>query len=237
MCRLLIIDETDAITEKIKKLNSPIISELHYASQISEILAITKTHQLDVIVSDIKLGNIDLFPTLEQIKISCDNSIPIIILTSNSDREKVVSAAKLGTMGYFLKPVEEGVLVEKIKKTVDSFKRQHSARQFVRVRPADKDITDLNFKDPRKGDMVTGTLIDISLGGLGFLQNTEKSYHKLLSHDKVKINLKINNYSLLLPCEVVTSDEMRCNVKFNNISKMYQEILSNYIYQRTSGIL
>ncbi len=235
MCRLLIIDETDAMTEKIKKLNSPIVSELYYTGQISEILAITKTHQIDLILSDIKLGNIDLFPTLEKIKIACDNSIPIIILTSDSDRDKVVSAAKLGTMGYFLKPIEEGILLEKIKRTIDSFKRQHTARQFVRVRPADEDITDLSFKDPRKGDLVTGTLIDVSLGGMGFLQNTEKSCHKLLPRDKVQINLKINNYSLLLSCEVITSDDTRCNVKFNNISKMYQEILSSYIYQRTNG--
>jgi len=236
MCKLLIIDKTITLAEKIKQLDSPIISKLHHATQVSEILEIINTHPIDIIVSDVKLDNVDLFPILEKIKISTKNSIPIAILTSNADRDQVIYAAKIGTMGYFLKPIKEEVFVEKIQKIIASFKKQHIARQFVRVRPADEDITELRFRDPRKGNLITGTLVDVSIGGLGFLQNTEKIEHKLSPNDKLKISLKINNYSLLLPCEVMSSDEMRCNVKFNNISKMYQEILSNYIYQRTNNI-
>jgi DNA-binding NtrC family response regulator len=49
-----------------------------------------------------------------------DASIPLMFLTSNSQREHVDAAIKMGAIDFFIKPPNEDLIYNKLKKFLDS---------------------------------------------------------------------------------------------------------------------
>jgi|GEM_PF-3154956 len=231
MYNILIIDKIKIAYKKLSEVNSGVIGNIFFAGDVQETKNILKNTSIDIIISDITLDREDAFPLLEWIK-SNYRTIPILIVTSNTSRDKVLKAASIGTMGYFLKPIEEKVLIQKIKSAMETFKNQHPERNYVRVHPLGEDNVDLKFADPKTNQILSANLIDISLGGMAFVQPAGQYMGTIQKNDRLKINLKLNEYTLNLECDVVNTEGLRCNVKFAELPRLYQEILSNYIYRR-----
>jgi len=231
MYNVLSIDKSKNSYKKLAESNSGIVSAVFSASDINEIKDILKNERIDIIISDITIDKEDTFPLLEWIK-STYRTIPILIVTSNTSRDKVLKAASIGTMGYFLKPIDDKILLQKIKGAMDTFMNQHPERNYVRVRPLVEDVVELKFVDPKMNTVLSASLIDISLGGMAFIQSTDNYMGTIQKNDRLKINLKLNEYTLNLECDVVNTEGLRCNVKFSELQRIYQEILSNFIYRR-----
>jgi len=98
-------------------VEDPDIQNLYYAKEINDIHEIIKQHNIDIVVSDITLEGMSLFPILKQIT-EYNSRMPIVIYTSNSARDNVVSAANIGAAGYMLKPMDTTQLLPKIKKLI-----------------------------------------------------------------------------------------------------------------------
>lgn len=64
----------------------------------------------DIIISDIKMPNMDGLTLIEKIR-QTDYKTPIILLTSFMEQELVVSAANLSIDGYIIKPIEFNKLI------------------------------------------------------------------------------------------------------------------------------
>ncbi len=231
MYNVLSIDKSKNSYKKLAESNSGIVSAVFSSSDINEIKDILKNERIDIIISDITIDKEDTFPLLEWIK-STYRTIPILIVTSNTSRDKVLKAASIGTMGYFLKPIDDKILLQKIKGAMDTFMNQHPERNYVRVRPLVEDVVELKFVDPKMNTVLSASLIDISLGGMAFIQSTDNYMGTIQKNDRLKINLKLNEYTLNLECDVVNTEGLRCNVKFSELQRIYQEILSNFIYRR-----
>jgi two-component system response regulator len=70
----------------------------------------------DLILLDVKLPKIDGFEILDRIKQDTDlKTIPVILLTTTSNREDIDRGARLGTNDYIIKPVEYEIFIQKVK--------------------------------------------------------------------------------------------------------------------------
>ncbi len=72
----------------------------------------------DLIILDVEMPEINGYQLLAQIKkLYADTNVPpVIFLTSNSGKDAVVKAVSYGAKDYAVKPIVEGVLMEKIEK-------------------------------------------------------------------------------------------------------------------------
>ena len=190
-----------------------------------------KNYQVDVIVSDLYLHNTELLPFFEQLRNSGYN-LPVIIITADQSRENVLKAASIGTMGYYLRPMSEGLLLLKIKTALDVYQEHHPSRNYVRVKPMSTDFVELRYSCMESTKKFVGKLIDISLGGLAFMRCSSDLCEDMQKEALTSISLTLDNYHYKLICEVINVIDMRCNIKFVDLSREYQEALSSYIYRR-----
>ena len=68
----------------------------------------------DIVITDINMPNLDGLEMSNRLKV-INPSIPIIILSAFSEKEKLFSAIDVGVTKYFLKPYDPGELLEYIE--------------------------------------------------------------------------------------------------------------------------
>lgn len=73
----------------------------------------------DLILLDIQMALKDGIETLEEIR-QMDNcrDIPVVMLTSRSDKETIIKSSKLGIYDYVLKPFKKQDLLERIDRVL-----------------------------------------------------------------------------------------------------------------------
>lgn len=94
--------------------------ELHAFSSGMRALQFLKDREPDLIILDIDMPEINGYEMLEKIK-QRDNLkyVPVIFLTSNTDKGHVVKAVASGAKDYVVKPIDEDVLLQKVSAVLD----------------------------------------------------------------------------------------------------------------------
>lgn len=73
----------------------------------------------DLILLDIQMPEMDGIAVMELLsQHELYKNIPVIFLTSNTDKEVVIRALKLGAIDYIAKPFDVELLPQRIKKTI-----------------------------------------------------------------------------------------------------------------------
>lgn len=115
--RILFADDSPVIKKIIKRAIEPIGFELLEASDGKEALAVlAKEYESVVLVlSDWNMPNMNGFDLLKTIK-STDKykKIPVIMLTTESEKTNINKAIQAGAANYMLKPFNTEELVKKI---------------------------------------------------------------------------------------------------------------------------
>jgi two-component system chemotaxis response regulator CheY len=76
-----------------------------------------KEKSVDVIITDINMPKMDGYGVIQNVRANSDyDSTPILVLTTESDREKKERARELGATGFIVKPFNPATLVEVIRK-------------------------------------------------------------------------------------------------------------------------
>ena len=103
----VLVAEDDKTTQKLyDRFLAEEIFDLRLAKTGGEALEIYRAWQPEVIILDLMLPEISGYIVLKEIREALQNkTIPIIISSSLSKRDDIVSCAKLGIQGYFTKPV------------------------------------------------------------------------------------------------------------------------------------
>ena len=74
------------------------------------------------------MAEMDGIETLKEIRTMGNGAgVPVIMLTSISDRESIVESQKLGIYDYVLKPVEAKVLCSRIKRALEKEKNDQGS--------------------------------------------------------------------------------------------------------------
>lgn len=80
-------------------------------------IEVLNDHRPDVIVTDINMPRMDGFGFIEAVRSNTDHaSIPILVLTTESDAEKKARARAAGATGWIVKPFEPEKLVAAIRR-------------------------------------------------------------------------------------------------------------------------
>ena len=122
MARVLVVDDTKIMRKLISKYLTDLGHEVLYeASNGYEALEKYKQHheEIDFITMDIGMPSEQKIKNgteaIKLIKIF-DNDCKIIVVSSHSDKEKVLDAIKAGASNFILKPVHSSSLKESIEK-------------------------------------------------------------------------------------------------------------------------
>ena len=118
---LLIVDDSAAIRkilERVLRQAAIPIGDVYQAGDGIEAIESLKAQNIGMILADINMPNMDGLELLENIKSSAQwESIPVIMVTTESSQTKVMKAVELGAAGYIRKPFT----AEQIKAKLEGF--------------------------------------------------------------------------------------------------------------------
>lgn len=125
---VLIVEDSITVRFQIKVLLEEIGVKLKEAGgEIGLFNLIEEYGQMaDLVIMDLTLKNEDGFDLIKKLK-SHDvyKQIPIIVLTEHADTEHVLAARELGVEGYIRKPINKGLIVERVTDLlIQSMERQ-----------------------------------------------------------------------------------------------------------------
>ncbi len=105
---LLIVDDSAAIRkilERVLRQAGIPIGAVHQSGDGIEALATLEAQKIGLILADINMPNMDGLELLGKVKARPEwQSIPVIMVTTESSQNKVMQAVELGAAGYIRKP-------------------------------------------------------------------------------------------------------------------------------------
>ena len=129
MQTILIVDDDEATLEVMSDVLSDEGYEVVSTSSGQEALRITQTQPVDVILTDLKMPDVDGMEILRSAK-SMDSQPQVIMITAYGSVDKAVEAMRSGAADFIEKPVRSiAALREKVRKAIgnQSLRRQNVA--------------------------------------------------------------------------------------------------------------
>ncbi|NPA93835.1 MAG: sigma-54-dependent Fis family transcriptional regulator [Thermodesulfobacteria bacterium] len=171
MARILIVDDEDKIRHILSimlKLKGHQVEEAESGRKALELL---ERSSFDVIITDLRMPEMDGFELLERVKQS-DTPLPVIVITAYATIESAVEAMKKGAVDYITKPFEESQILLAVEKAIGvsriiqenidlkrKLKRLSKSGEIVCVSKAMQQVMDLALKVAAKPDttvLITG---------------------------------------------------------------------------------
>lgn len=104
--RLIVIDDQTLVRQGIVSLLQ-LVADFQVVAQVgdgSSLLTLVEQHQPDIILLDLQMPIQDGLTTLQQLR-QAQCKVPVLVLTTFDDHERVLKAMLLGARGYLLKDV------------------------------------------------------------------------------------------------------------------------------------
>lgn len=122
MIELLLVDDESYVTESIAqtiKWNEMGISQVYQASSAAEALQLLEEQSIDIVVTDIRMPEMD---GLQLVEIIASRWVDTrcILLTGHSDFQYAKKAIQLQAFDYILKPVDDDEFVASVSNAIES---------------------------------------------------------------------------------------------------------------------
>jgi DNA-binding NarL/FixJ family response regulator len=116
MIRVLLADDHGLVREGLSRLlgGIPDIDVVALAADGHEVVRLADEHRPDVILMDLRMPGIDGSEATRRV-LKNDPTPQIVILTSFSEREEILTALDAGAIGYLLKDAEPDELIRGIR--------------------------------------------------------------------------------------------------------------------------
>lgn len=125
--KILIVEDEKRLAQLLKDSISGSFFSVVIASNGEDGLKKFKSFKPDIIITDIMMPFCDGLEMTLKIK-ELDESIPIIVLSAHSDKEKLLTAIDLGINKYFIKPFDPEELLEHINKLALKLNKQKQSK-------------------------------------------------------------------------------------------------------------
>ena len=115
--RILIVDDSVAMRHVERTMLEDMgFSDIAEAADGSQALKMVASGKFDLILLDWKMPVLSGLDTLKQLKANPDfKSIPVVMVTSESNKSKILEAIQSGAANYIIKPFSDEVLKEKLE--------------------------------------------------------------------------------------------------------------------------
>lgn len=115
---VLIVDDSAAIRkilQRVLRQTEMPIGNIHEAGDGVEALAMLSANKVGLVLSDINMPNMDGLEFLSKLKSDAANKdLPVIMITTEGNQNKVMEAVNLGASGYVRKPFTTEQIKEKL---------------------------------------------------------------------------------------------------------------------------
>jgi two-component system chemotaxis response regulator CheY len=115
---VLIVDDSAAIRkilQRVLRQTEMPIGNIHEAGDGVEALAMLSANKVGLVLSDINMPNMDGLEFLSKLKADAANKdLPVIMITTEGNQNKVMEAVNLGASGYVRKPFTTEQIKEKL---------------------------------------------------------------------------------------------------------------------------
>ncbi|MCO6473277.1 MAG: sigma-54-dependent Fis family transcriptional regulator [Melioribacteraceae bacterium] len=129
---ILVADDERAIRESLKLILEEEKYKCDLAADGQEALNMIKENNYDIVISDIKMPNIDGMQLLESTSEISPNTF-FIIMTAYASVQTAIEALRKGAYDYLIKPVEFDDLLIRIKRLID-YKKLSTENRALRQR-------------------------------------------------------------------------------------------------------
>ncbi len=122
--RALVVDDS-AVMRKvlIGALGRANINEVDQAADGAEAVQAVQQNDYDIILMDWNMPNMLGIDALKAIR-EMGNTMPIIMVTTEAEKSRVLEALKAGATNYVIKPFEPNTIVGKIQEVLNKSKGQ-----------------------------------------------------------------------------------------------------------------
>ncbi len=118
--KILVVDDSGAMRRILKNVLSKIgYTDVDEAADGFEGLSAVKANPPELILLDWNMPQLDGMGFIKMFRQS-DKDTPVIMVTTEAEKARVVEAIKAGVNNYVVKPFEPDVLLQKIKETLDA---------------------------------------------------------------------------------------------------------------------
>jgi DNA-binding NarL/FixJ family response regulator len=116
MIRLLVADDHAVVRAGLRQLAATLdgVELVAEAANGEEAVALCASHRPDVVLMDLEMPVVDGIDATRRIT-RADPAIAIVVLTSFSDRERILGALDAGAIGYVLKDAEPDALERAVR--------------------------------------------------------------------------------------------------------------------------
>lgn len=144
MKRLVMVIDDDPMMRETMELFLKDEYDVIGMQEAREALDYLEKKKVDMILLDIRLPEISgivAFDMIRKTKYGAD--VPVIFLSGLSDRNTVIECLQKGASNYVIKPVQKGILLDMVRKNMQSDKLSH--RPLLLIVSESDDITELKF--------------------------------------------------------------------------------------------
>ena len=114
---IVAVDDSGIILKMLEKLLGEEYAYSGFSKGLRALRYLKEARTPDLIILDIEMPEIDGYKMLEMIQKKDElKVVPVLFLTSNNEKEHVVKAIKAGVKDYIIKPVDEDVFMEKVRR-------------------------------------------------------------------------------------------------------------------------
>ncbi len=128
----LYVEDDKNIIDSFLLILNKIFKKVYLAENGQEGLELFKKHSPDMVLSDIKMPQMDGLEMSKQIKLT-DPDAYIILLTAFTDLEFLKKAIDLGVEGYITKPVDKKKLYQKLNFLSEIIKHKKEAKENLQL--------------------------------------------------------------------------------------------------------
>ncbi|WP_373483189.1 PleD family two-component system response regulator [Acetobacterium sp.] len=158
---VVLVDSNSVVKERIRKILSDQDITIYEASSRQDLLGIMEQNknQINLIVTDIEIDtdrNFDGISLIQMVKNKSD-TIPVVVVTSESRKDIITRYLREGTADYILKPFEDNYLKEKLLKHINV----ESLTEFTVLKFSLKNYLEHEIYKAKKGNY-SFTLLKIS---------------------------------------------------------------------------
>jgi len=119
--KVLVVDDSSSMRLAVKTTLSAAGYHVQEASDGVEALKLAEQSMFDLILTDINMPNMDGFGLIEAVRdLDAYKFVPILTLTTQSDKISRQRAKKAGATGWIVKPFTSERLTEVMSKLIDT---------------------------------------------------------------------------------------------------------------------
>ena len=160
----------------------------------------------------------------------------IIAHSVQSSKELVDKMMEHGVIGFLLKPYVEKETASKLKKVLARGESHHTQRKHIRVRPDPDELLRLHFKVPGNTSLISGKVVDISLGGVAVELFNPPPPGILIPGTQIPgIQFTLSRKDFAPPGKVILLKEQLLALRFDYLSPAEKAALSKYVFKRLTS--